>query len=443
MKREIFAILKTYIFTLFFVCIVFLFYAKLSRIAEMVTELFTSKRGLILFHSVFLIFYLLFLLIRYFIRVYKKSDGIIMFKRIFLRFFIPMFAVFIVIKYIIHTNTNEDYVYTWDHSIENTEENSKNKYAQDGKHRGMSVYRLDRNGHSQISSLVKTNVEWISLFPYLYQKDQRSKEMRTPEEVGKWTRQDSVFIHSIKEVHKKGMHVMLKPHLWMSEGWRSNIELDSDADWNTWFVSYRKNILHYAEMAALTRVELLCIGTEFKSAIKNQPEQWKILIKDIKKVFHGKLTYAANWDDEFIIVDFWDQLDYIGIQAYFPLTKNKNPNLESIKQGWNTHIEKLEAISRKYHKPILFTEIGYRNDTQATVKPWEWGSAFNVLYKKKSARTQQLAYQALFEKLWHKEWFAGGYAWEWNSSDFPIKSTPSENTIARWYGQETMPRKIH
>ncbi len=440
MKKEVFAVLKTYIFTLFVVCAILLFNNKPARIAEMLLVLFTNKKGLIFFHSLFLIFYLLFLLTRYFIRVYKKSGGIVMFKRLILRFFVPMLLVFLVIKYIIHTNSNENYAYTWDYSVENTNEISKDKYAYDGKHRGMSVYRIDRNDYSQIAKLVKTNVEWVSLFPYIYQEDQHSKEMRTPEKIGRWTRQDSVFIQSIKEVHRKGMHVMLKPHLWMSEGWRSNITLDTNADWNTWFESYRKNILHYAEMAAFTKVELLCIGTEFKSAVKSQPEQWKKLIRDIKKVYSGKLTYAANWDDEFNLVDFWDQLDYIGIQAYFPLTKVESPDIESIKQGWNIHIDKLEAISEKYNKPILFTEIGYRDDTQATIKPWEWGSVFNVLYKKKSAKTQQLAYRALFEKLWHKEWFAGSYAWEWNSSDFPIKSTPSQNTIARWYGKE-IPKK--
>lgn len=227
---------------------------------------------------------------------------------------------------------------------------------------------------------------------------------------------------------------MLKPHLWMSEGWRSNITMDSKEEWDTWFESYKVHIIHYAKMAAETNTELLCIGTELKTSIDNQPEHWESLIKEIKTIYSGKLTYAANWDD-YELIDFWDELDYIGIQAYFPLTKTPNPDLELIKQGWKPHIQKLKTIASKYNTSILFTEVGYRNDTYATVTPWEWGSVFSSLHTKKSDRTQQLAYEALFEELWDKEWFAGLYAWQWNSGDFPIRNRPAQNTIAKWFGK--------
>jgi hypothetical protein len=48
----------------------------------------------------------------------------------------------------------------------------------------------------------------------------------------------------------------------------------------------------------------------------------------------GKLTYAANWD-KYDQVSFWDELDFIEIQAYFPLTAQTSPTAEEIKKGWN------------------------------------------------------------------------------------------------------------
>lgn len=55
------------------------------------------------------------------------------------------------------------------------------------------------------------------------------------------------------------------------------------------------------------------------------------------------------------------------------------------------------------------------------------------------------AYEALFQKLWFKEWFAGIYIWRWNNRstpDYAAKSLnfsplfkPAENVIAKWFGK--------
>jgi len=43
-------------------------------------------------------------------------------------------------------------------------------------------------------------------------------------------------------------------------------------------------------------------------------------------------------------ITFWDELDYIGIQAYFPLVDNKYPTAEEISKGWNDYFPAMEAI---------------------------------------------------------------------------------------------------
>ena len=358
-----------------------------------------------------------------------------MLKHFFLRLVVPVLLIVFVFRYIIYRNTTEDFNYTWDYSVENTSGVSNDFYAEDGMHRGMSVYNLWRNTDRTLNDLQKSNVEWISLFPYLSQGDETSTQVNLRDNYDTFNERDSLLIQSINEAHSRGFKIMLKPHLWLTEGWRANITLSSENEWNNWFASYKKVILHYAKIAAKTDIELLCIGTELRSSIEYQPKAWGQLIDDIKEVYSGKLTYAANWDGEFENVSFWDKLDYIGVQAYFPLTTEKNPDIDAIKKGWETPMATLEDISNTYNKPILFTEVGYRNDAYATVEPWEWSSFLSVLYKKKSDKTQYLAYKALFTELWHQEWFAGLYAWQWNSGDFPIRNRPSANEITKWYGQ--------
>lgn len=434
MKKELLFALKAYVFTSVLLFIIILFNTSFSKTLQTFYTLFTTKQGLLFFHGAFIVFYLLFLLIRYFIRVYKNSGGKKMLKYMLLRFLLPTALVVFGIKYIVHKNTQEDFNYTWDHSIENTKGVPNNLYRLDGKHRGMNVYGIERNTTTNMEDLIKSNIEWISVFPYFYQKDENTSQINTPEKIGAWSNRDSLFIKNITDLQAKGLHIMLKPHLWMSEGWRSNIHFDSDEEWNLWFTYYKKTMLHYATMAEITNVELLCIGTELNSSMIKQPKQWMELVKEIRSIYKGKLTYAANWNDSYNTMELWNELDYIGIQAYYPLTKVKNPDLTTIKKGWDPYMEELESVSRQYNKPILFTEVGYRNDAYATKEPWKWGSIFTRLYVKKSDRTQQLAYEALFSRLWNKEWFAGTFAWQWNSGDFPIRSKPSENTIAKWYG---------
>ncbi len=322
---------------------------------------------------------------------------------------------------------------------------SKNLFVKDGKHRGVSVFGWDQDNETAIVELLRNNVEWVAVTPFFYQRDQQTVEINVPEEIGKWSRRDSLFIRSIQQLHAKGIHVQLKPHLWMRGGWRSNIKLPSDDAWDKWFESYRKNMIHYAQMAEMTKVELLCIGTELKTSVKKQPKKWHSLVKEIKTIYSGKLTYAANWDGEFELIDFWHELDYIGIQAYFPLTKRKNPELDDIKRGWVRHIKKIEAFSKKHNTPILFTEVGYKSEAFATIKPWEWDSFYGILLNTKSNRTQQLAYEAMFELLWAKDWFAGVYIWQWDTRtpienthenlDFSPRYKPAENILAKWYGK--------
>ncbi len=80
----------------------------------------------------------------------------------------------------------------------------------------------------------------------------------------------------------------------------------------------------------------------------------------LKQTYHGKLTYAANWDD-YKKFPFWEKLNYIGVDAYFPLSSDKIPSVNSLQKSWKKYIDEMEKISLKHNRPILFTEYGYRN----------------------------------------------------------------------------------
>jgi hypothetical protein len=114
--------------------------------------------------------------------------------------------------------------------------------------------------------------------------------------------------------------------------------------------------------------------------------RWKKLIKETRGIYNGPMTYAANFDN-YQEVAFWDDLDFIGINAYFAL---RNPN-ESIsdpqrmkkvlEEGWLKVFNEINGFRAKHqleNKPMIFTELGYINRKKTTIEPWT-GFGFSVV----------------------------------------------------------------
>lgn len=420
---------------------------QFSEAVGLFVDFLSNSSFIMAIHILFGLLLMLFWITRYFVRLYKKKGFKTFLKQFSFRLLAPILVIVITFKTLVFANVNENYTFDWKENVMNTKGSSNDFYKTDQMHRGMSVFGWGSvDNATAIDALVKANIEWVAVIPFIDQEDETSKTVWTPiTPDAEWRSRDSVFIKSINALHKKGLHVQLKPHLWTFDGWRANLSLSTAEEWDTWFDSYEDYMLYFARLAEHMGVELFCIGTELKTSIKKQPQRWKDLIKKVRRLYSGKITYAANWHDEYEYIEFWSDLDFIGIQAYFPLTKNKNPSLETIEKGWGKHLIKLEELHKTYQKPILFTEVGYRSDVAATIKPWEWDSTFGVLFKKKSDKTQQLAFEALFNQLWHKEWFAGVYIWQWDhrstkegatkNLDFSPRFKPAENSIAKWFGE--------
>lgn len=213
----------------------------------------------------------------------------------------------------------------------------------------------------------------------------------------------------IQLLQKNNISVMLKPQIWVWRGaFTGTIKMDSEEGWKQLEDSYDKFILAYAELAEETKVPVFCIGTELEKFVENRPEYWQRLISKIRGVYKGKLTYAANWD-EYKRTPFWMELDYIGIDAYFPLSESKTPTVDELQKGWQPWKEKITEVSKSNGKPVLFTEFGYRSMDYNAKKPW----LVDRNEDKVNLTAQVNAKKAIFREFWNEEWFAGGYIWKW------------------------------
>jgi hypothetical protein len=284
--------------------------------------------------------------------------------------------------------------------------------------------------------------------PFGWQSDYDSPEFQMKTGGGVlWGETDQGIRHTTLLARKRGIKTMLKPHIWLRNRhdgkWRSDIEMHSEKDWQSWFAHYRQFIVHYAMLADTLGIEALCIGTELHQTTRQRENDWREIIKAVREVYNGKLIYAANWYKEFEEIKFWDALDYIGIQAYFPLTSEENPEVEDLIKGWDTHLKKIEKLHKQTGKPVAFTEVGYRSMSDAAIEPWKWperGAEQNA--SNLDLRTQKNCYQALFQTFWDKPWFAGCYIWKWfpnsgrgdGAKGFSPQNKPAQVVLAEWYG---------
>src|SRR5690606_36827146 len=131
---------------------------------------------------------------------------------------------------------------------------------------------------------------------------------------------------------------------------------------------------------------------------------WTDLVGKVREVYKGKLTYAANWD-EYANTPFWGELDYIGVNAYFPLCERRNPTTETLRKGWQPWKTKMMALAEQLDRPILFTEFGYRSMDYTGKKPW----LVDRNEEKVNLKAQADATQVLFDEFWDEDWFAGGF----------------------------------
>jgi hypothetical protein len=216
--------------------------------------------------------------------------------------------------------------------------------------------------------------------------------------------------------------------------------MNSESAWKQFENSYKDFILTYAIVAAETNVAMFCIGTELEQFIVERPEFWNHLITEIKLIYKGQLTYAANWD-EYKRVPFWAHLDYIGVDAYFPISESKTPTVTEARKGWQKWKSELKSVSEKYKKPILFTEYGYRSVDFSGREPWK--SERDMPGLNLDAQTNLT--KAVFEEIYPEDWFAGGFIWKWflnhkkvgglENHMFTPQNKPVEKVIRQHFGE--------
>lgn len=176
----------------------------------------------------------------------------------------------------------------------------------------------------------------------------------------------------IEQAHARGLRVTIVPHLWVETGgWRGEVDPGSAQGWIAYQAAYARYVLEWADNAERYGADALSIGVECKSWSGRFGAYWSSLIGQIRERFHGSLTYSSNWDEVEDVL-FWDQLDWIGINAFYPLADSGSASYATYEARARETMGKLAELSAIYERPIVLMEIGYTTRTDAAVEPWLW-----------------------------------------------------------------------
>ena len=261
----------------------------------------------------------------------------------------------------------------------------------------------------QLDACARMGATWISLTPFGRVADLSGggvdPTFETPFEVN-FPR----VLTAVRMAHARGLKVMLVPHLWVESGeWRGLIDPGTDARWAAWAASYEAFILAWARVAEAEQVELFSAGAELRSWVTSgRAPSFSRVLAAVRREYHGLVTYSANWDDVFDTV-ILGELDVIGINAFFPLADHEGATPEELLEGGRRVRAKVHALAATWHKPVLFTEMGYTTRRDPAVRPWEWPDSMKGVVVDEAA--QATAYRALLAPLTDEPAFAGFFVW--------------------------------
>lgn len=291
-------------------------------------------------------------------------------------------------------------------------------------HEGYQIYNGygSQEAEKALNKIHSISANAVAIVPYTGARS-TTKPMVYPVWQSAGSENDMAVVFAQYHARTLDMISLLKPQIWFSGGWPGSVKMENEEDWQAFFGHYRKWIRHYAMLAAIHESDAFCVGVEFVHATLGHPDVWRTLIQDLRHIYPGPITYAANWGREAEEIAFADALDFVGVNSYYPLSNDLAASQAQLDTGAGKIIDKLERLHRRTGKPIVLTEVGFRSVDACWQQPHDEpnGRTFE-------ADHQAQAYQAMLKALDGKTWCQGMYWWKWPTYLGYAQETPRSFT---------------
>lgn len=254
---------------------------------------------------------------------------------------------------------------------------------------------------------------------------------------------DEKLITMIQQAHASGLEVMIKPILNIVGPSGPEWPDIQATDWDEWFRNWTNVLLHYGEIAEQEKVEYLALGNELRTTTEHT-ERWRMLIREVRQVYSGKLTYG---DNSFSYGDWgkfqvWDELDYIGVHYWGPASgaygvpESTHPTVEEMVTVIDKQLsEFLDPVVGEFQKPVLILEFGTASYNGTNIGHFQYNDTLDN-------SEQSEYYEAGLRVFASRDYVEGvliwAYTWEsyHNTESLSMNpmGKPAEEVLKIWFG---------
>lgn len=284
------------------------------------------------------------------------------------------------------------------------------------------VLAADSARRSMAAMAEKTGANWVILSPGGVQATPYSEEIRWDTQA---TPTDEELCAAIRFAKRLGLQVALKPTVNCANGvWRARIsffdhDVPCETKWSNWFASYTAFQTHYAALAQAEGCGLFLTGCEM-TMTEHREAEWRALLAAVRQQYRGPVSYNCDKYGE-DHVSWWGAVDCIASSGYYP------------RNDWEHQLDRIEAVSKKFDKPVLFSEAGCMNITGSSAVPNNW-----ELHGPRNDLEQAGWYEAMFRACASRPWVLGFGVWDWPAepgrpSAYAVSGRPAATVIQNAY----------
>ena len=275
----------------------------------------------------------------------------------------------------------------------------------------------------ELARMQSDGVDWLAIQVAWFQQTNSSTDIAPSP---KKTPTDASVRALIALAHSRGMRVFLNPFVNSLEGsgWQAEFHPNSVP---AWFQSFDAYIAHYAKLAQDTGADLLAIGDEFDTldTVPAYRSYWLKAIATARQYYKGPITYGADYPN-YQQVTFWDAVDDVGVDAYFPLSQAADPTTAELEAAWQQEAQAIQAWRTSTGlagKGFVITELGYPSEVTAASQPGTWFPNQPV-----NLALQQRCYAATLTTIYAEPWVKGIFWFWWaNPSNPNWQGGPQDN----------------
>ncbi|MCE7737023.1 MAG: hypothetical protein GPJ54_19210 [Candidatus Heimdallarchaeota archaeon] len=315
---------------------------------------------------------------------------------------------------------------------------------------------------STIDRLKRLGYEWITLAPPWDIKS-FDPPIITDTEVDVPAYPEEKLRNHIKIFKDAGFKVMLRIQVCCSTGDVS----EKDATWWTqWFDQYNAFMQFHADISREEGVDALLFGTSLfawelplnseTNVTSNAAVQWQRLIAtartsnsligyDLFPFGAAQLegsTSALAWPATDI--DFFDDLDFLGISFWGDITNNTNPTQVEINIGTQRIFDHLEYTHDQLNLPMVFSGVAYASREGSFLEKgaetyFIWEDPTNIIDEYNSTQ-QAMIYESIMQQVAQRDFVKGLFPFGYWYVDAPltvddmsIRDKMAERILVNWF----------